>query len=443
MNNAIRLLPGTYIDRLITHLRVPLYRNGYALVISSIVTSGLGVVFWAVAARFYSTETLGLNSAAISAMMFLSYLAQLNMTNALNRFLPKAGRATVPFIISAYGACTFVAVAASLIFLWNLDRWAPDLAMLGDSPAAFWSFVLATVMWCLFALQDGVLVGIRQSTWIPIENTAFALVKLVMLALLAWTFPLYGVFIAWTFPVVVFVLVMNILIFRRLIPRHVQNTQDAAEPIPPKSVLEYVTGDYLSSLIWLAVTTLLPLIVVAEAGATANAYFYLAWTISYSLYLVSRNMGMSLIAEAAADPSKLLAYSYRTLVQSTRLVAPIVFVLIVGAPYFLLLFGESYASEGSTLLRLLCLGALPGIVTSLYVSIARVQRRAWTVVFLQTIISLPVLILSYIGLRAYGITGIGYAWLGSQTIVAALLAAGVFRSFGCMPISALFVAKTS
>lgn len=32
--------------RLLSHIRVPLYRNAYAMILSSVSTSGLGIVFW-------------------------------------------------------------------------------------------------------------------------------------------------------------------------------------------------------------------------------------------------------------------------------------------------------------------------------------------------------------------------------------------------------------
>ena len=44
-------------------LRSPLHRNGYALVASSAVTSVLGLAYWIVAARAYSTEAVGVCAA--------------------------------------------------------------------------------------------------------------------------------------------------------------------------------------------------------------------------------------------------------------------------------------------------------------------------------------------------------------------------------------------
>ena len=55
------------------------YRNGYALVASSLLTSALGLAYWVVAARAYSATAVGVNAALISAMTFLTSISQLNL----------------------------------------------------------------------------------------------------------------------------------------------------------------------------------------------------------------------------------------------------------------------------------------------------------------------------------------------------------------------------
>lgn len=86
---------------------------------------------------------------------------------------------------------------------------------------------------------------------------------------------------------------VNWFIFRQLVPKHIQATEAQSEPLQIGTIARYVGGDYLGSLVWTATTRLLPILVLERAGATASAYFSIAWTIAYSLYLVSRNMGMS------------------------------------------------------------------------------------------------------------------------------------------------------
>ena len=415
------------IYRLISHVRVPLYRNAYALVLSSATTSGLGMVYWILAARNYTTESVGLNSALIATMIFLANLSHFNLTNALNRFLPEAGGVTGRIIIYFYLISLSAALVSSLIFIFLVEVWTPALSFLKSSPYFILGFALATMSWCIFSLQDSAFVGLRRATWVPIENLIFALAKIALVVGFATLLPKFGIFASWTISVAVLILPVNLLIFRGLVPKHVKATECRTAPVLPSRVVKFVAGDYFASLIGTASFILLPLIVLERSGASANAYYYMSWTIAYSLYLVSQNMGMSLITEAAADQTKLSIYSFRTFIQTVRLLVPAVAVIVLGAPYILHLFGKEYASEGALLLRLLCLSALPNIMTSLYLSIVRVQRRMRALILTLTSLCVLVLTLSYILLGMYGITGIGLAWLVSQIAVATVL---IFTQLG-------------
>src|SRR5512142_3301344 len=87
---------------IVAHLRTPLYRNGYFLILSTIMTSVLGFGYWALAANLYKTEDVGLNSAAISVMIFLSGIAQLNLQEAMIRYIPLTGKRTFRFVAFSY-----------------------------------------------------------------------------------------------------------------------------------------------------------------------------------------------------------------------------------------------------------------------------------------------------------------------------------------------------
>ena len=137
----------------------------------------------------------------------------------------------------------------------------------------------------------------------------------------------------------------------------------------------FASGDYAAYFLWFASINLLPLIVVQQAGTTANAYFYQAWTITFSLYLVSRYFGLALIAEGVRRPDSLAHNSYRLTIQSGRLLVPAVAIFVLGAPYILGLYGPAYAEEGTMAFRLLCLSALPDLIITIYMSILRTQSR--------------------------------------------------------------------
>jgi O-antigen/teichoic acid export membrane protein len=253
---------------------------------------------------------------------------------------------------------------------------------------------------------------------VPIENILFALAKIVLLV----SFPVwsqqYGIFASWTIPAALTIVPINYVIFRHLLPRHAAAARDDAGSLVPRQIVTYVAGDYLGFLFSLLSTTLLPILVTQLAGASANAYFYLSWVFAFTLHLISTNMAISLTVQVATDETKLRRYVYDMLIHNVRVVGPLVAIVVVGAPYILGIFGSNYATQGSVLLRLLALGAIPNIVNVLSIAIARVQRRMVGLVMLRGGLCVIVLSLSYLLLPRWGITGVGIAWCVGQSSMA-------------------------
>ncbi len=419
MGSTANFLKIHSLDQIISHFRIPLFANGYALIVSSLATSGLGLLYWTIAAHLYSAATVGLNSAAISAMTFLGAMAQLNLAGITTRFIPKAGRATGRFVAGAYLLSAAVAVVISTIFLMGLSVFSPALNSFMTGPDLILWFVVSTICWTVFVIQDGVLTGLRQAIWVPIENTGFAIMKILLLFILAISIPLTGVFASWTIAVVLTILPTNLFIFRGLLPKYVHRKEPSTLKLP--QIAQYAVGDYLGLLCMQATTSLLPLLVLQVAGATANAYFYMCWTMGYALYMISSNMGTSLMVEAVRDQAKLSVYSRKVFLQTLRIVVPLAVILMVGAPLILRIFGENYSSEGSLLLQLLALSAIPNVVNSLSNNVARAQGHSGVVFVVMAVQSGSVVALSYVFLGSYGIVGVGLAWTISQSIVAAIL----------------------
>jgi O-antigen/teichoic acid export membrane protein len=399
----------------------PLLRNAYAWFASSGVLSVLGVLYWVLAARYYSVEAVGLNSAAISTMMFLSGLAHLHSMGVMVRFVPRAGRATGRLIGYAYLLGIVLSLMAALVFVLGLERWAPALGFLRATPSVTLNFILATAVWSAFSLEDYVLTGLRQAIWVPIANITYTIAKVVMLVVLAGPLPLYGIVASWLIPALVVLVPVTWLIFRRLIPRHMRETEASAIPIMPGQLVRYAAGNYLGSLFALAAVRLLPLLVAQQAGVAQAAFFYLPWTVATSIQLIVVNMALSLTVEGVLDEARLGRHIRQFLVHIVRLLVPLIAVVMLTAPWLLRLSGAQYAAEGTVLLRLLGCATLVGVLNSIYVSVARARRQVSRIVAAQALLSLLTLTLSYWLLPVYGIVGVGWAALGSEALVAAIL----------------------
>jgi O-antigen/teichoic acid export membrane protein len=409
---------STWTNRVRAHLRIPLYRNGYALLLNAIGTSTLGVLYWIIAARLYSIDVVGINSAAISTMTFLSSASRLYLDGALIRFLPSSGAKATRFVQYSYLIGGVSAAVVGAVFLLGLNFWAPALGILKASPLLTTGFLLATIASCIFVQQDGVLIGLRQAHWVPVENTLFASAKILLLVVLARSFPDYGILASWVIPLLISLFPVNLLIFKKLLPQHIRENHQTEAGIGVAQIAQYAGGLYAGYIFSAASMRLLPLIVLQVVGSKAAAFFTLPWMIVTSVQLVIPSMMGSLTVEASRDQSKLVKYSRQAFVQTARLLIPAVLLIVIAAPYLLHLFGKNYAAEAGLLLRLLSVATLPQIVIGLYYGIARTQRSVGGVIAVHASLFIMNLGLSYFFLTKFGITGVGIAWLISQVVVA-------------------------
>jgi O-antigen/teichoic acid export membrane protein/GT2 family glycosyltransferase len=401
-----------------------LLRTGHLLTLSSLATSAIGLLYWAAASRRYGTASIGTSYAAVSALAFLAGIGQLNLGNVLIRFVPAAGARLRRLVLGSYAAGVLGSLAAATAFVLAAPALSPGLAFL-HSPGVGAAFVLGTAAYAVFTLQDGVLTGLRRPGWLLAENAAFAAVKVVLLLGLAGTaLRSQGVLLSWIGALLGAVAVTNGLLFRRLLRRG--RAQTPAVPAPGAAVrpngpgLRYVAADYAGELLWMATMSLPPIMVLNMLGPEQGAYYALAWLIAHTLYMVGINMGLSLMVENARDPHG-TPRLWHMLRHTGLLLLGCAAAIVAGAPLILRVFGAQYAGEGSGLLRLMALSALPNLVIVTAVAVSRSRQRMRIVVSVYA--ALCALVLGLIGplMRLAGVNGAGLAWLAATTAVASVL----------------------
>ncbi len=407
--------------RLREHLDDPLYRTGYFLILGTGITSLLGVAFWALAAHSYTARVVGLNAAAIAAMTLVAEACTLGLSAVLVRYLPVAGASTRKLVSRSYAVTITLALIVGLIAALSSGIWSPKLSFLSGGGWLI-GFVLAAGATTVFTLEDSVLTGLRAAKWIPLENSLYALAKLLLLIGLASTLTGSGPFVAWTAPLLIAILVVNYLIFTRLIP-----ASPSEGRLDRSRLLSMATGNYAGKLFTLAGNLYMPILVANRVSAAEAAYFFVPWMISLAIELVALNMMTSLTVEAASDLERLRVLTRRALGQSLRLVVPIAALAALVAPWALLIFGSAYADAGASLLRLLALGMVPNVIVTLGITIARIEHRGRIVVAVQGTHCVLVLGLSALLLPSLGIDAVGYVWTASQSALALVLLATLLR----------------
>ncbi len=414
-------MPG----RIRGHLADPLFYNAYALMINTAATGLLGMAFWLLVARLYAPADVGRASAVYAAMNLVAGFTALNFTGALTRFIPQAGARTKGLVICAYAISCGTSAVLAIVFLLTVSSPGASYAQLHGLAAGI-VFTGCVGVWAVFTLQDGVLTGLRSSIWVAAENSVFGIAKIVLLVALAALQPHFGIYISWMVPVLVAIPLVNILIFARLLPRHLRRSRDQPPPTF-RQIGRFLAGDYTGSLCVLATTNLIPVIVATRIAPRWNAYFFVAWMIGSTLDLLAVNMATSLTVEGAFDGTSLAANTRAALRRSAVILVPVTAGLALASPLALGLFGPGYAEHGARILELLALAIVPKAVTELYLGALRALSRTSLVALIQGLRSALVLGLALVATGRLGLTGAGLAVLAGQLIIAAGVIPGMRR----------------
>jgi len=407
-------------------LSVPLYRNAYALMANTAGNSILGLLYWVLAARTFPDAAVGRGNALISLMMLVSTFTQLNWSGALIRFLPRAGRSARQMLLTAYLMATgLAAVAAAAVMAYCHFARAPDDPLYVSAGVAVW-FVVATVAWSVFNLQDAALTGMRSAVWVPLENGLYGLVKLVLLVVVARTSLSDGVFASWTIPVIALLVPVNLLLFRRILPRHATAEPDA--PPPGRRVLaRYMAGDYAAQAFTQLSSTFLPVLVVSLLGAAQGAYYLPAQTAFAAMGMLATAITSSLVVEAARDEQATHRLARAMLRRICVLVLPAGAFVGLAAPWLLELFGSQYRAGATTVLQLMMLSLLPRVPVALYVTKCRLDNRTGTLALLQFTQAALVIGGTAVFAPTAGLVAVGWSVLAAEVVPALAVARPVAR----------------
>ncbi|MFC5061612.1 lipopolysaccharide biosynthesis protein [Actinomycetospora atypica] len=401
--------------------RAPQHRDGAALVLSSALSSVVGLGYWVLAARLFPPAVVGVNTTIVSTLTMLAGIAQLNLGSALLRFVPEAGRGAGHLVAACYALGVLVGTVTGLGFALGAAWWAPELvAALGERPLLV-LFVLATPVWTVFVMQDYVLTATKRATVVPLENLAFAVGKVFLLLAASTLGTVATIAGSWTVATAITVVVVS-LYLRRVLSHGA--TTDAAGRVAGPVLARYVVADWTGTIFLSAVYFGLPLLVLARLGPDAAATFGVVWTVAFALYLVAQSMGQSLVAHTAAVPERAERAARDMAVKSLTVVGPAALVLAIGASPILRVFGEHYVRTGTVLLALTALSAVPNIVGAAGIALARVHHRRLLQVGVPLLTALLVIPSAWASMPAFGLAGVGMAALVGQSTVAGCLLVG-------------------
>ncbi|MDY6965809.1 MAG: oligosaccharide flippase family protein [Halobacteriota archaeon] len=404
------------IDELREHLSDPLFKNSYYMMLTSVIGSPLGFVFWIVVTRFYSTEEVGLAVAIFSATGMIAAFSGLGLNFGVIRFLPKE-EDKQGLINSCLTITVLSSVALGTIFIIGLDIFSPALLFIRDNMTFFLFFIIFTPISALIKLEGNIFVALRTAKYSFFQSMIWMGFKIALPIALV-SFGVFGIFFSWGIAIFIALIIGSFL----FIPKALSSPKKY-RPIPVikrriiDEMLHFSAGNYVAYLLESAPIMILPLLIVNVLSPEMTAYFYIAWTLAGILFTVSIATNSSLFAEGSNKPEELR----RNVIRATKfifiLLIPAIIALFLIGDRLLFFFGDDYSKNAVGMLWILGLSSIPYTLNSIYITIKRVQMETAPIMYLYAFIAIFTLGMSYILMAEIGLIGVGIAWTLGQVIV--------------------------
>lgn len=402
----------TYIRK---HLQSSLYQNTYLIILIRIFGMGFGFIFWALAARLMETVQVGIASGVVAAASLLAGLAQLGLGFGLVQFLPKKENA-VDLLNFSLLLSAMAGGILSIVFLVGLPFWSRELLTLRSSYMLMLVFMGLVSSTALSQLVHYALLAKRRLNFSLFKSLAQAILAILFLILFQNYTHNSTAAIGAYFLATLISFLATLIWFLPIAHQGYQFMPSIHVPgcieLTRFSVLNHIP-DQAQRL----PDTLLPLIVIAQLGAEAGAYFFIIWTLGRSIAAWSGSVGESLFAEGSHSPADAHQHGWKAMKFGLLLAFVMAAAVSTFGRFVLAIYGAEYVNNGLNLLYCVAFAAVPGVVLTILINMLRIQNRMGAVSVIMLASAGLGIAASYFGMSRYGLVGAGIGWLTMQLLL--------------------------
>jgi O-antigen/teichoic acid export membrane protein len=403
-----------------------------SLLSTQALTSVLGLVFWTLAARQFLTSEVGVAGAAIALMMLLGSLGSLGLGTVLIARLPMTGEAERRVLVrtclaasAAGGVLLGLVVPAAAVNLFHVTALAP----IAGSIVPLLLFAAGTGLTSLVIVLDQAVLTIGIGALQFERNVASSVAKTVALAI----FGVAGVhggmviFLAWAIGNLVS---LPLVAWRTRGGRVLAAGRAMVEPRLLRGVGRLAVSHHALNVSIQAALQVLPVLVTVLVSAAANASFNAAIMLAGIVFALPYAVSIGLFAAARGDESEVLKRMRLTIPFGLAVSATASIVLFPLAGPLLHIFGDTYAADGTVILRLIVLAGLPFVVKDHFIALRRVQGRTTQALAVTSAFLVLELAGAFAGAQLGGVVGLCIGWLvvlGAEAVILAVPLVLAFR----------------
>jgi O-antigen/teichoic acid export membrane protein len=336
----------------------------------------LGLMYWFLATRLFSTEDVGLAAAAASIAAFIGALGVLGIPVLLLAELKSVDSSSRRLVYTTgMAVACLVVLVLCLVALAMAPEMGRSLRIIASDPVTALLFVAGAIGTVATLTFDNTAIGLHRGSAQLTRGIISAVLKVACVGflVLAGVRTSAGLLFAWGSALIVSLIVARpMLRFERArrgeggIRRRVALVRRYGR----LSLNHHVLNLSINSISYIV-----PLIAALLIAPRQVAFFTTAFLLSASVLIIPYLLALSLFAEKAKDPELLHRHIRRTLPVGLALCSAIVVGVEVFAPFVLRVFGPAYAQNGTTAMRLLILVGPAYVIKDHYVAIRRAQGQ--------------------------------------------------------------------
>lgn len=392
-------------------LKDSLVRNALFITVSVFLGSGVGLLFWMLAAHLSSDADVGYISGVVSSVTLIIAISRLGTSEVLIRRYDSSNRNdlfTTTLLVS-----TIAALILSAIYLLFIGFFSPSLTVISSHWVLFLMMVFFT---SIMIVSNYAFIAERYGSYTIYQNIINSL-RLPLLLLLA-SMGLLG--LLWSVNIALAITALgSLLMLYHLGVRPGRFRKDIV-----MQDISYSGANYVNSLIAIIPVTVVNIMVLGILGPEQSAYYFLAISFAMVPYSIISSTKSSMFSESSRDETLL----ERNLIKSTKLVLlsliPLSVALILISPLVLNLLGSGYSENAQILFILLIVSQLLFVPISFCSTICMITRANTHLLIIGIIQIVSLLFLILIMTPIYGLEGVGFAYIISYLVTIAYIAIG-------------------
>lgn len=407
---------GTAIPAAPGRRQLSMLPNSLALIGAKAGMMGLGFVFWLVAARFFAREQVGVAAGVVSAMMVCSQLALLGLGSSVIAQYPRYQQDPHALLDSAQTIVVAVAALTSTAFLLVAAGTFEHLDIVASTPGYAALFVAASVLGTLGVLLDQAFTAMRRGDAVLVRGLCFgaaAVAALAVVAVVAGSEGSEAIFLPWVVGGLV-ACSLGVVQLRRAVPGY--RPRPAVDRGTARALMARGLPNYALTLAERVPGLVLPVVVVELLSPSANAAWYAAWMMAWVVYIVPIQVGMTVFAEVAHDPSRIATVVRQGVRMSLAVGVAASLVAIASADTVLSILGPGYAEDGAAPLRILVLALVPLTFTFAYFAVCRATDQLREAIACGWTLGLASVAAAILVTPGGGLEAMAIAWVSVQSL---------------------------